>query len=37
MCSGVLAMLDLPIDLLIGVTALAVAWFGYQEFTATQS
>ncbi len=29
-------MLDLPIDLLIGVTALAVAWFGYQEFASAR-
>ncbi len=29
-------MLDLSIDLLIGVTALAVAWFGYQEFTSAR-
>ena len=27
-------MLDLSIDFLIGVTALALAWLGYQEVTS---
>ena len=29
-------MLDLSINLLIGVTTLVVAWFGYQEFTSAR-